>query len=85
MSPALAATHQPISPYAISLKKAVNTDFTGIIRLDYQHVYTHWYFFCNFAPGEKGDSTRCACNTGITYKIFYLTTHDYTLHTYNFD
>ena len=22
-------------------KKAVNTDFTGIIRLDYQHIYTH--------------------------------------------
>ena len=38
---ALAADHQPISPHAISHKKAVNTDFTGIIRLDYQHVYTH--------------------------------------------
>ena len=25
----------------ISLKKAVNTDFTGIIRLDYQHIYIH--------------------------------------------
>ena len=41
MSPALAATRQPISTHVFSLKKAVNTDFTGIIRLDYQHVYTH--------------------------------------------
>ena len=41
MSPALAATRQPISTHVFSLKKAVNTDFTGIIRLDYQHIYTH--------------------------------------------
>ena len=41
LSPALAATHKPIGTHVFSFKKAVNTDFTGIIRLDYQHIYIH--------------------------------------------
>ena len=41
LSPALAAAHKPIGTHVFSLKKAVNTDFTGIIRLDYQHIYIH--------------------------------------------
>ena len=45
MSPALAAAKQRLgaSPlrHRYFPKKAVNTDFTGIIRLDYQHIYTH--------------------------------------------